>query len=128
MIEQQLRTAMLADSAISALTTGIYPQTLPQGVSKPCITYMFNNGIQPLISGGRHAISTYSVTLHLFAETYGSGRDLTRAVLDYIQGLNTVLTTDTVVSASVQNVFTDYEETLELYSATIDFILHAQEA
>ncbi len=41
MIDQSLRTIILADSTITALiaTNGVYPQRLPQDVTKPCIAY-----------------------------------------------------------------------------------------
>lgn len=127
MIEQEFRTALLAQPAVSALTSGMYPGGLPQGVSKPCITYQFHDGFDRVLSAGTDGINRYNVTLRVFAENYGTCRELTKAVLTYIHGLTTGLTTDVIVGAYVQNVFGDYEETLELYTSVIDFNMYVQE-
>ena len=128
MIEQEFRTALLADSGVAALTNRMYAQQLKQGAAMPCIVYSFSDGYGPLMSASVSGIKMYTVTLRVYGDTYGSCRDLTKAVLTYIHGLSTTLTTDTVVSARIQNVFGDYEETLELYSSVIDFTMHVQEA
>lgn len=130
MIEQELRAGLLADATIGSLipANAVYPHHLPQSAPRPCVVYQFHDGYQPLIHGGKHANKMYTVTLRVFAEDYGTCRLVTRAVIDYIHGLNATLTSDTVVSAKVHNAFADYEDTLELYTTTIDTTLHAREA
>jgi len=128
MIEQEFRTALLAQPAISALTSGMYPGELPQGVSKPCITYQFHDGFDRLIYSGTDGINLYTVSLRVFGEIYGDCRALTRAILSYVHGLTAGLTSDVIVSARIHNVFADYEETLELYTSVIDLTMYAQEA
>lgn len=130
MIEQELRTAILADPTISALipADAVYPQFLPQGHAKPCITYSFHDGIAPLTHGGTSDRTMYTVTLKVFADTYGDMRAVTRALVSLLNGMSQPLTNDTVVSARVQNVFMDYEDGLELHTTIIDLTMHIREA
>jgi len=128
MIDQSLRTIILADSNITALiaTNGVYPQRLPQDVSKPCIAYRVMDGFSDLTASGTTALRRYTVDLTVFAETYGAMRELTDAVVNKFNGLSAVQGSDYIESSRVHNVVTDFEETLQLYSATIDITLLAR--
>lgn len=127
MIESDLRTAILAEPTLSAVG-GVYPLALPQGASKPCVTYAFHDGMNPVIYNGTSDRARFTVTLKVFAETYAECRSITRALVSFLQGMSQALTTDTVIAATVHNVFNDYEDGLELYTNTIDLTLHAREA
>lgn len=127
MIESELRSAILAEPTLAAIE-GVYPLNLPQGVSKPCVTYHFHDGFKPLTYGGVSDRSMFTVTLKVFAKEYADCRSVTRALTDFLQGMSQAVGSDTVVSAKVQNVFSDYEDGLELYTNIIDLTLHAREA
>jgi hypothetical protein len=129
-IEQSLRTAVLADPTLSSLlpADAVYPGMLPQGVTKPCVTYSFHDGVGDLQYGGIAPADRYTVTLRVYADTYGSCHAVKRALIALLHGMSTVLSGDAVLSCRVHNVFADYEDTLELYSSTIDLTLHTQES
>lgn len=128
MIDQSLRTIILNDSTISNLlaTNGVYPQRLPQEVDKPCIAYRVMDGFGDLTASGTTALRRYTVDLTVFAETYGAMRELTDAVVNKFNGLSVVQGTYYIESSRVHNVVNDFEETLQLYSATIDITLLAR--
>lgn len=128
MIDQSLRTIILNDLTISNLlaTNGVYPQRLPQEVDKPCIAYRVMDGFGDLTASGTTALRRYTVDLTVFAETYGAMRELTDAVVNKFNGLSVVQGTDHIESSRVHNVVNDFEETLQLYSATIDITLLAR--
>lgn len=128
MIDQSLRTIILNDLTISNLlaTNGVYPQRLPQEVDKPCIAYRVMDGFGDLTASGTTALRRYTVDLTVFAETYGAMRELTDAVVNKFNGLSVVQGTYYIESSRVHNVVNDFEETLQLYSATIDITLLAR--
>ena len=128
MIDQSLRTIILNDSSISALiaTNGVYPQRLPQDVAKPCIAYRVMDGFSDITASSTSALRRYTVDLTVFAETYGAMRELTDAVVTKFNGLSVVQGDDHIEASRVHNVVNDFEETLQLYSATIDITLLAR--
>lgn len=127
-IEVNFRSDMLADAGVSAVLSAVFPHHLPQSAEMPCLTYSFNDGFEKLVHGGRHALKVYTVTLKVFATTYPECRNIRAAVLAYANGLNKTVGADTVSSCVVQNTFSDYEDTLELYTSTIDLVMHVKEA
>lgn len=130
MIEQELRTAILADVTLAALlpADSVWPLALPQGVAKPCITYTYHDGMAELTHGGTIDLTRYMATYKVFGESFEDSRAVTRALTTFFQGMSQQLTNDTVVSARVNNVFADYEDGLELYTHILDITLHTREA
>lgn len=129
MIDTSLRTLLLADSAITALiaTNGIYPQKLPQDVAKPCVVYRVFNGVSDLVAGGSSALMKYTVDLTVYSDTYSGMRNITRALVNRLHGLQNSQYTDTIHHCKVHGTFNDFEETLNLYSSTIDVTLIVKE-
>jgi hypothetical protein len=84
------------------------------------------DGFSDLTASGTTALRRYTVDMTVFAETYGAMRELTDAVINKFNGLSAVQGSDHIESSRVHNVVTDFEETLQLYSATIDITLLAR--
>lgn len=130
MIDTSLRTLLLADSTISSLlaTNGVYPQRLPQDVDKPCVVYRVMNGIPELVAGGSSALMRYTVDLTVYSNTYSGMRNITRALVNRLHGLTNSQYTDIIHHCKVHGTFNDFEETLNLYSSTIDATLIVKES
>ena len=129
MIDTSLRTLLLADSTIDALlpANAIYPQRLPQDVPKPCVVYRVFDGIPDLVAGGSSSMVKYTVDLTVYSETYSGMRAITRALVSRLHGLSNNQYVDKIHGCIVHNTFNDFEETLNLYSATIDCTLLVKE-
>lgn len=129
MIDTSLRTLLLADSAIDALlpANAIYPQRLPQDVEKPCVVYRVFDGIPDLVAGGSSALMKYTIDLTVYSDTYSGMRNITRALVNRLHGLSNSEHVDIIKGCKVHNTFNDFEETLNLYSATIDCTLTVKE-
>lgn len=129
MIDQDLRTILLSDPDISArlAANGVYPQRLPQDVAKPCIAYRVLDGFSHLTAGSVSALRRYTVDLTVFAETYGEMREITELVIGKLNGLSTSQVNTVIEGSMVHNVVNDFEETLQLYSSTIDLTLITRE-
>lgn len=129
MIDQTLRALILADPTVSGLiaTNGVYPQRLPQDVAKPCIAYRVMDGFSDITAGSTSALNRYTVDIYVFAEKYGEMREITRAVVSLMNSLSVVQGGDAIEACRVHNIVNDFEETLNLYSSTIDITLIARE-
>jgi hypothetical protein len=129
MIDQSLRSLLLADSTITALiaSNGVYPQKLPQDVAKPCVVYRVFDGMPDLVAGGSSALTKYTVDLTIYSETYFGMRVITKALVSRLHGLSDDTYVDLIKGCRVHNTFNDFEETLNLYSATIDCTLTCKE-
>lgn len=128
MIDTELRTYLLADAQLTTLLNGgsIYPQRLPQGVSKPCIVYDMDGGMARVNLGSVSPIQSYNCTLKVYSTDYGTSRQIAERLLTLMTGLSTTLTSMKVVSSDVNNVFTDYEDDHELYSSIIDISINTR--
>jgi len=129
MIDEDLRSLILADPAVSNLiaTNGVYPQRLPQDVTKPCIVYKVWDGAPDKVAGGTSAIKRYSVDISVYSETYGVMRQIVQALINLFQGLGVEEGGSMITGSRVQNVINDYESFIELYSSTLDITLIAKE-
>jgi hypothetical protein len=130
MIDQSLRTYILADSTITSqiATNGVYPQRLPQEVDKPCIVYTVQDGIESLVAGGVSALRRYQVDLTVFAEKYSEMREITQALTTSMNGLSTTQSGDLIQGCRIHNIVNDFEETLQLYTSTLDLVLIVKES
>jgi len=129
MIDQSLRTYLLAQSSITSkiASNGVYPKRLPQEVTKPCIVYTVHDGIENLVAGGVSALRRYQVDLTVFAEKYSEMREITQALVDVMNGLSVTQSGDQIEGCRIHNIVNDFEETLQLYSSTLDLVLIVKE-
>ena len=130
MIDQSLRSLILAESSVTSLiaSNAVYPQRLPQEVSKPAIVYRVMDGIESLTSGGVSALGRYQVDLTVFAEKYSEMREITQALVALFNGLTAEQSGDLIQGCRIYNIVNDFEETLQLYSSTLDLVLIVKES
>ena len=130
MIDQSLRSLILAESSVTSLiaSNAVYPQRLPQEVSKPAIVYRVMDGIESLTAGGVSALRRYQVDLTVFAEKYSEMREITQALVTLFNGLTAEQSGDLIQGCRIYNIVNDFEETLQLYSSTLDLVLIVKES
>lgn len=130
MIDQSLRSLILAESSVTSLiaSNAVYPQRLPQEVSKPAIVYRVMDGIESLTAGGVSALRRYQVDLTVFAEKYSEMREITQALVALFNGLTAEQSGDLIQGCRIYNIVNDFEETLQLYSSTLDLVLLVKES
>lgn len=130
MIDQSLRSLILAESSVTSLiaSNAVYPQRLPQEVSKPAIVYRVMDGIESLTAGGVSALRRYQVDLTVFAEKYSEMREITQALVALFNGLTAEQSGDLIQGCRIYNIVNDFEETLQLYSSTLDLVLIVKES
>jgi hypothetical protein len=130
MIDQSLRSLILAESSVTSLiaSNAVYPQRLPQEVTKPAIVYRVMDGIESLTAGGVSALRRYQVDLTVFAEKYSEMREITQALVALFNGLTAEQSGDLIQGCRIYNIVNDFEETLQLYSSTLDLVLLVKES
>ena len=130
MIDQSLRSLILAESSVTSLiaSNAVYPQRLPQEVTKPAIVYRVMDGIESLTAGGVSALRRYQVDLTVFAEKYCEMREITQALVALFNGLTAEQSGDLIQGCRIYNIVNDFEETLQLYSSTLDLVLLVKES
>lgn len=130
MIDQSLRSLILAESSVTSLiaSNAVYPQRLPQEVTKPAIVYRVMDGIESLTAGGVSALRRYQVDLTVFAEKYSEMRETTQALVALFNGLTAEQSGDLIQGCRIYNIVNDFEETLQLYSSTLDLVLLVKES
>jgi hypothetical protein len=130
MIDQSLRSLILAESSVTSLiaSNAVYPQRLPQEVTKPAIVYRVMDGIESLTAGGVSALRRYQVDLTVFAEKYSEMREITQALVALFNGLTAEQSGDLIQGCRIYNIVNDFEETLQLYSSTLDLVLIVKES
>lgn len=128
MIDSELRAYLLADATLSNLlgSNAVYPVKLPQGHAEPCIVYSVHDGMAKVNPGSVSPIQRYNVTLHVRASDYGTARTICERVRTLVTGMCRTLTTVKVVSARVNNVFADYENEREHFTAIIDISINTR--
>jgi hypothetical protein len=74
------------------------------------------------------ALRRYQVDLTVFAEKYSDMREITQAVVASMNGLSTTQSGDLIQGCRIHNIVNDFEETLQLYTSTLDLVLIVKES
>lgn len=81
MSEDQMRTAILALPAVSALVgSRVYPLTLPQGALLPALTYQVISGVGEADTQSGPGVQRRRVQFNCWAATYGAACQLADAL------------------------------------------------
>ena len=84
--EQVVRTALVADAAVFAVVgSRIYPVLAPSSAALPLITWRRSSVLRTMGLGGPAGVTTVTLSLEIYAETYQAVRelaDLCRLALD----------------------------------------------
>ena len=84
--EQVVRTALVADASVFAVVgSRIYPVLAPSSAALPLITWRRSSVLRTMGLGGPTGVTTVTLSLEIYAETYQAVRelaDLCRLALD----------------------------------------------
>jgi len=109
-IEDALRSVLLADAAVSALVgTRVAPMKLPQGGTLPAIVYQRISTIPRMGMESEVGPTRSRVQLSLWADTFQQVRALTTAVRAALQGWSGPAAGVDIKLVSLANWLDDYE-------------------
>lgn len=124
MIEDDLRTEVLADAGISALIgTRYYPGVLPQKPTYPAVVaQVVSNVDEPTLDGVANIVRA-RVQINAWAETYASARSVVDSVRALLDGTTGTWSGTKVGSVRVENEIDTYGEETSIYGRQIDLMI-----
>jgi hypothetical protein len=127
MIDSALRTWLLSQSTITAITSNVYPLRLPQTqLQGTSIVYNLIDDFPGLNVGSVAQISDATIQLDVYSPTYSQARTLSNELITILNGYHGPLDTLEASMIAVRNIRNTYEEDLKLYRSTIDISVHVK--
>lgn len=126
LIDEALRSIIVADSATNALISGrFYPMIAPQGAASPFITYQKIDTIPVHALGTTSKAEGARFQLDCWAKTVPIVKDLANKLKAAIDGVITTALGVQIFGIVLLNEIDFYEEDSELYRISLDFrVLH----
>lgn len=127
MIDSALRTWLLSQSTITAVTSNVYPLRLPQTKFKETsIVYNLIDGFPHLNVGSVAQVTDATIQLDVYSPTYSQARTLSNELITILNGYHGPLDTLEASMIVVRNIRNTYEDELKLYRSTIDINVHVK--
>jgi len=127
MIDSALRTWLLSQSTITAITSNVYPLRLPQSqLQGTSIVYNLIDDFPGLNVGSVAQISDATIQLDVYSPTYSQARTLSNELITILNGYHGPLGALEASMIVVRNIRNTYEEDLKLYRSTIDISVHVK--
>jgi len=117
MIESSIRSILVGDTAVKAITTRCYPVTIPQSPTYPLILYTRISGVRDHHFQGPSGIVRTRMQIEAWAETYSGAKTLAAAIRGALDGY----TGTAIGSCLLDNERDIYEPELNVYRVVYDF-------
>ncbi len=117
MIESAIRSILVNDSTVKAITTRCYPVTIPQSPTYPLILYTRISGVRDHHFQGPSGIVRTRMQIEAWAETYSGAKTLAAAIRGALDGY----TGTGIGSCLLDNERDIYEPELNVYRVVYDF-------
>jgi len=122
-IEKALKAILAADSGVSAITTRIYPNMIPQDPTFPLIAYQKISGPRDHHLQGPSGKAHPRFQIEAWAKTYTAAKDLANAIRTALDGETFTSGTVTIGSCLIQNEQDGYEPSVKCHRIMMDFNL-----
>ena len=128
MIEQDLRTYLLAQAPVSALIgTRIFPLRLPQGVTLPAVTYQRISGVPVISHDGASDLARARIQVDCWAASYAAMAGLAMAIRTALSGYRGPMGNNGATAARVINQIDLSEPEPALWRRMIDVAIWHRE-
>ena len=117
MIESSIRSILVNDATVKAITTRCYPVTIPQSPTYPLILYTRISGVRDHHLQGPSGIVRTRMQIEAWAETYSGAKTLAAAIRGALDGY----TGPAIGSCLLDNERDIYEPELNVYRVVYDF-------
>jgi len=124
MIDIDLRTHLLADTAISSTVTGVYALRLPQDTTSSAIVYEIGAGHSVPQVGSMETVIRHTVTLFAYSPSYQTLRVLSGNITDLLNGMTGPMGSTSVTGSQIDSSINTYEEELKLYRNIINLTIY----
>lgn len=124
MIGDHLRTYLLTQSAITNITSNIYPIHLPSRPTYPAIVYEESDHYEEETFDGQEGFTDSDYIYHAWAQTYAEARTLSDAIRttlkNFVGKANTIYIGHTILTAGPETVY-EHETSAYRVSQTFTF-------
>lgn len=124
-IEEAIHDILVADITVAAITTRVYPVTLPQDPTYPLILYMKISGERFNTLTGASGMAHPGFQVEAWAETYTEAKSLAGAVRSCLNGYRGTSGAVRIGSCLLQSERDIYENEIDCHRVVMDFtVLH----
>lgn len=128
MIEQDMRTYLLAQPSVTALiATRLYPIRLPQGVTLPAVTYQRITRTATVTHDGAADLGRAGIQIDCWADTYAGMVALAKAIRAALSGYRGSMGTNGATAARVVNEIDFSEPEPAMWRRVIEIVLWHRE-
>jgi len=127
-IATALRTYVLADAAVAALTTRMYPVVLPQDPAMPAITYQYISGASVVSHDGPTGLENPTFQIDCWGSSYSQMDALFQAVRKRLNGAKGTFSTLEVQGIFLVRKRDLYDNDAKLHRRTSDWSIWNEEA
>jgi|TARA_B110000208_G_scaffold169995_1_gene211193 hypothetical protein len=124
MIDIDLRTHLLADTAISSTVAGVYALRLPQDTTSSAIVYEIGAGHSAPQIGSMETVIRHTVTLFAYSPSYQTLRVLSENITNLLNGMTGPMGSTSVTGSQIDSSINTYEEELQLYRNIINLTIY----
>ena len=127
MIETAIRYILINDATVKAITTRVYPVTIPQSPQYPLILYTKITGMRDHHLRGPSGHAHPRFQIEAWAKTYTEAKTLADAIREALDGYSGTAAGTKIGSCLIESEQDIYESEIEVYRVTSDWFIWHEE-
>ena len=127
MIEAAIRSILIADDTVKALTTRCYPVTIPQSPQYPLILYTKITGMRDHHLQGPNGRAHPRFQIEAWSKTYTEAKALAKAIREALDGYSGTASSTKIGSCLIESERDIYESEIEVYRVIQDYFIWHEE-
>ena len=127
MIEAAIRSILIADDTVKALTTRVYPVALPQSPQYPLILYTKITGMRDHHLQGPNGRAHPRFQIEAWSKTYTEAKTLADAIREALDGYSGTAAGTKIGSCLIESEQDIYESEIEVYRVIQDYFIWHEE-
>lgn len=127
MIETAIRSILINDIAVSAITTRCYPVMIPQAAQVPLILYQKVSGMRDHVLTGPTGLARPRIQVEAWAETYAGAKELGAAIRKALDGYIGTAAGVEIGSCLIESERDIYESELGVHRVVQDYMIYHKE-
>jgi len=127
MIEAAIRSILINDATVKAITTRCYPVTLPQSPTYPLILYTKITGMRDHHLRGPSGHAHPRLQIESWSKSYSEAKTLAAAIRKALDGYSGTASSTKIGSCLIESERDIYESEIEVYRIVQDYFTWHEE-
>ena len=127
MIESAIRSILIADDTVKAITTRVYPVALPQSPTYPLILYTKITGMRDHHLRGPSGHAHPRLQIESWSKSYSEAKTLAAAIRKALDGYSGTASGTVIRSCLIESERDIFESEIEVYRVTSDWFIWHEE-